>query len=315
MQPNRPFIYRFKSSYSFTDKADSVWYHMLTAIWWYSVMTEQSPPGSRFFLSRDTGLFLSQYSAAGTCSSSSSNSESCKHLLNWDSQVLKHHRAAKRKLKRTTNRHDFSQVFSLFKSHISALSFIFCTKICWTVAGHFRPQTNKQKNLWPLIFFCLPPWSLWLDSQRDLQVLVDHVADADRWDDLHEVGCQASVESYCSLSPNNVSEQSCHVHLRTSSQRSCRNKGKMMPSNNTSNTSFYFCPLHLKSVFVSINPEYVPTALLQILYSTFSGNCSKILLWIKILVTVKLSTLNKYKWRTKHCIQRGWWIQKLKDLG
>lgn len=64
----------------------------------------------------------------------------------------------------------------------------------------------------------------------------------------------------------------------------------MMPSNNTSNTSFYFCPLHLQSEFVSINPEYVPTALFQILYSTFSGNCSKILLWIKILVTVKLCT-------------------------
>lgn len=164
MQPNRPFIYRFKSSYSFTDKADSVWYHMLTAIWWYSVMTEQSPPGSRFFLSRDAGLFLSQYSATGTCSSSSSNSESCNHLLNWDSQVLKHHRAAKRKLKRTTNRHDFSQVFSLFKSHISALSFIFCTKICWTVAGHFRPQTNKKTFGHLFSSVCLPGHFDWTPS-------------------------------------------------------------------------------------------------------------------------------------------------------
>lgn len=92
---------------------------------------------------------------------------------------------------------------------------------------------RKKKNLWPLEFFSLQPCSLWLDSQCDLQVLVDHVADADRWNDLHEVGCQPPVESYGPLSPNNVSEQFCHVHLRAPSQRGCGNRGKMRSSNST----------------------------------------------------------------------------------
>lgn len=81
-------------------------------------------------------------------------------------------------------------------------------------------KKSKKKKLWPLDLFCPPPSSLWLDTQCDLKVLVDHVADADGRNDLHEVGCQASVESHGPFGPDDVSEQACHVHLRASFQGS-----------------------------------------------------------------------------------------------
>lgn len=107
--------------------------------------------------------------------------------------------------------------------------------------GHYWNASSKRTNrhfafssALPSILVHPPPsrwrpdilllFSLRLHSQCNLEVLVHHVADAHRRNDLHEVGGQASVKSQRPLSPNDVPEQPCHAHLRTSLQRSWGDK-------------------------------------------------------------------------------------------
>lgn len=61
----------------------------------------------------------------------------------------------------------------------------------------------------------------WLNSKCNLQVLIDYIANADWWDDFHEVGRQTSVESSDSFSLNDVFEEICHAPLRSSFHCSC----------------------------------------------------------------------------------------------
>lgn len=67
--------------------------------------------------------------------------------------------------------------------------------------------------------FCLYHPSRGLDPQCDLQVLVNDITDADRWDDFHEVGGEASVQTRGSFGPNDVPEESRHAHLWSAFQR------------------------------------------------------------------------------------------------
>lgn len=59
---------------------------------------------------------------------------------------------------------------------------------------------------------------LWCCTKGHLQVLVHYIADADRWDDLHEVRGDAPVKPSQSFCPHNMSEKSSHGHLRSALQ-------------------------------------------------------------------------------------------------
>lgn len=118
---------------------------------------------------------------------------------------------------------DFSQDFLLPPGRLHLLTIVLQTLECdlnvlnvWYLSCLFLGSRGKAKQPWPLDSCRLPPCSLGLDAQGDLEVLVHHVADADRWNDLHEVGGQASVESRGPLGPHDVSEQARHAHLRAS---------------------------------------------------------------------------------------------------
>ena len=63
-------------------------------------------------------------------------------------------------------------------------------------------------------------------TQRRLDVLVHHVADANCWDDLEEVGPQAPVEAGGSLRLEDVSEDARHRHLPAALHVGCGERGR-----------------------------------------------------------------------------------------
>lgn len=53
-------------------------------------------------------------------------------------------------------------------------------------------------------------WCLLLNTQARSHVLIHHVADADRWDDLHEIGQDATVKSKEALFFHNLLHHQVH---------------------------------------------------------------------------------------------------------
>ena len=114
----------------------------------------------------------------------------------------------------------FLQLMTWLKCVVSAACFLFLL----TTSHNHTWMTNQR--IFGLLISCQCRSSLRLDSQRHLEVLINHVADAHRRNDLHEVGRQTSVESHRSFGSDDVFEQARHVHLRASFHSSWKHRGK-----------------------------------------------------------------------------------------
>lgn len=79
---------------------------------------------------------------------------------------------------------------------------------CRFSSAQLKKKKRNKKTLWSV------DSSFRLDPKSEFKVLINDVADTDGGNNLHEVWCEASVESHRSLSPDDVFEQAGHAHLR-----------------------------------------------------------------------------------------------------
>lgn len=134
------------------------------------------------------------------------------------------------------------------------------------------PSVQKDKWIWnstPIWGFGNPAqWhSLW-DTQRCFCVLVHYIADADSWNDLHEVGKDPPIETENAFVHHNALNQWAHRRLLRVSKRCWKCNIEMTPAINTflysvldwiGFTKALYKQLYLV-LFVSLNKyEHTPT--------------------------------------------------------